>query len=115
MREFDETGMGRLTLPEALRLEGVCDRFESAWRAGQRPRIEDYLRKATGPGRAALLRELLTLEVGYRARAGESPAAEDYHPRFPRNSELIAAVFGEPIPRAGRLWVVDTLEMSESS
>ena len=53
--------------PELIRhLERVCDRFEDAWRAGQRPRFEDYLGDMPEPGRSALLRELLLLELAYR-------------------------------------------------
>jgi hypothetical protein len=38
------------------RVDELCDRFEAAWKAGQRPRIEDYLGAATEPERSLLLR-----------------------------------------------------------
>ena len=50
------------------RIDRVCDRFEAAWRAGRRPRIEDYLGEAAGPERSALLRELLLAELECRRR-----------------------------------------------
>ena len=53
------------------RVEAVCDRFEAAWKAGGRPRIEDYLGDLPEPGRSALLHALLELELAYRDRAGE--------------------------------------------
>ena len=39
-------------------LERACERFEDAWRAGQRPRIEDYL--GAMPEAVALLKRLAT-------------------------------------------------------
>jgi WD40 repeat protein/serine/threonine protein kinase len=55
-------------------LERVCDRFEDAWRAGQRPRFEDYLGDMPEPGRSALLRELLLLELAYRRLQATDPS-----------------------------------------
>jgi len=43
----------------ASQAEGAWDRFEAAWRAGQRPQIEDYLSAVREAQRTALLRELL--------------------------------------------------------
>jgi serine/threonine-protein kinase len=69
--------------PQARRAERECDRFEAAWKAGQRPRIEDYLAAVPEPERPALLRELLSLEVDYRRLAGDLPRAEEFRARFP--------------------------------
>ena len=38
------------------RLEEVCCRFEQSWRAGPRPRLEDFLAGAEGFERQVLLR-----------------------------------------------------------
>ena len=43
----------------AGRVDEACDDFERAWKAGRRPRIEEYLARAIAPERPALLRELL--------------------------------------------------------
>jgi hypothetical protein len=67
----------------ARRVDEVCDRFESAWRQGPRPRLEDYLGNGPAADRSALLRELLPLEVYYRGRHGESCTAAEYRVRFP--------------------------------
>jgi eukaryotic-like serine/threonine-protein kinase len=85
--------------PTLLRhAEGVCRRFEAAWKAGQRPRIEDHLRDTPEPERCALLRELIEVEVEYRQRAGEAPLAEEFQRRFP---DLDAAwLAGALAPRA---------------
>jgi eukaryotic-like serine/threonine-protein kinase len=73
--------------------QGTCDRFESAWRAGQHPCIEDYLEKADAPDRPALLHVLLALELGLRRSVGEHPAPQEYLSRFPQSLDLVKAVF----------------------
>jgi tetratricopeptide (TPR) repeat protein/serine/threonine protein kinase len=78
----------------ALRVEQVCDRFEAAWQAGQRPGIEDYLRDSAESEQPALLRELLAFELEYRRRAGENPTVNEYLARFPTQNEVIRAGFG---------------------
>src|SRR5439155_971509 len=82
-------------LPLAREVEAAYQRFESAWRAGRRPPIEDYLGSLPGPARAVLLRELLELEVAGRRRAGETVPPEDYRQRFPEHAALIGSVFRE--------------------
>jgi eukaryotic-like serine/threonine-protein kinase len=100
----NETSEVHETLPLDLarRLDPVCDRFEDAWLA--RPRIEDFLEDVAEPDRPALLRELLWLDLDYRARRGERPLAEEYRRRLPRYAALIDAIFGTdpPVPLAGR-------------
>jgi serine/threonine protein kinase len=86
-----------LPLDVARRLDPVCDRFEAAWLAG--PSIEDFLADVAEPDRPALLRELLWLDLDYRARGGgERPLAEEYRRRLPGHAALIDAVFGAALP-----------------
>jgi serine/threonine-protein kinase len=84
--------------PQSLtdRVDEACDRFEAAWLAGTRPRIEDYLPETAGPERESYLRELLTLELAYRRRDGERPHYEDCAARFPEHRSVVAALFGVP-------------------
>lgn len=70
----------------------LCDQFETAWKSQQAPRIEDYLVHTRESARPALLRELLLLEVDYRARAGQVPAASEYRARFPDFVGVVNAV-----------------------
>jgi serine/threonine protein kinase len=56
--------------------------FEEAWEAGKRPTIEDYLQGA-GMERAALLLELVHVDLERRLKAGELAHVEDYILRFP--------------------------------
>jgi tetratricopeptide (TPR) repeat protein/WD40 repeat protein len=65
------------------RAEQACDGFEAAWKAGQRPRLEDHLAAVPEAERPALLRELVLLEVDYRRLAGEQPGADELLARFP--------------------------------
>src|SRR5262249_28734767 len=86
------------SLAQQREIDQVCQRFEAAWKAGQRPRIEDYLREMPEPGRSALLRELILLEADYRRLAGETPRPEDYE-RFPDlDPSGLAGVLAAPEP-----------------
>ncbi len=79
------SGKGHRKLPFALAhaVDQACDRFESARRAGARPAIEEFLSTVPVEAQEILRDELITLEVRYRRRAGETPRAEDYNARFP--------------------------------
>ena len=70
-------------------MDEACDRFEMAWKAGLRPRIEDYLGGDADPERASLLHGLLVLDLVYRRRQGERPAPEEYRARFPESVDLV--------------------------
>jgi serine/threonine protein kinase len=90
-------------LPESLarQVDQVCNRFEAAWKAGGQPRLEDFLGDVPEPGRAALLRELISLDAYYRRRGGAGCAAEDYQARFPTlDAAWLAAALAEVVPQA---------------
>jgi serine/threonine protein kinase len=76
----------------AGQVDTVCDQFESAWRQGTRPRVEDFLGDITEPNRTVLLRELLHIDWDYRQRAGEEPTVDEYRPRFPEHEVVIRDV-----------------------
>jgi tetratricopeptide (TPR) repeat protein len=65
------------------RADQECDRYEAAWIAGQRPRIEDHLAAVSEAEQPALLCELILLEIDYRHLAGERPHADEFLARFP--------------------------------
>jgi WD40 repeat protein/serine/threonine protein kinase len=90
MTAVSSQSASRLPLAQALRLNEVCNRFELAWKAGRRPRIEDYLGDTLEPERSALARELVALDIDYRRQAGEHPRTEDYRAFF------AAGDLGEP-------------------
>jgi hypothetical protein len=76
-------------LSVAERIDAACDRFESEWKAGHRPRIEDYLAGSPGPDRALLLSALLAVEVELRRRAGLPTDADSFRVRFPADGETV--------------------------
>jgi RNA polymerase sigma factor (sigma-70 family) len=81
--------------PEAVaRIDRACDRFEAAWKAGAGPRIEDYLGDAADLERAALLEQLLLLDLDYRTRQGQTPDVAEYCARFPDLAAQVRDIFG---------------------
>jgi tetratricopeptide (TPR) repeat protein len=67
----------------ARRIDEACNRFEVAWRTGGTPQVLDFLVGWEGAERAALLRELVLLEMHYRQGRGEDCHPEEYLQRFP--------------------------------
>jgi eukaryotic-like serine/threonine-protein kinase len=86
----------RSALPPALAtsIDALCDRFEAAWKAGERPRLETYLGDVSEAGRAAAAWELLRVEAYYRRHAGEEPDPSEYQTRMPMldTVELVGAL-----------------------
>jgi predicted Ser/Thr protein kinase len=78
----------QLSSNEVWQIEQVCDEFEAAWKAGQNPKLESFLRQAKGRLRDVLVLQLLPLELEYRWRAGEVPRGAEYELRFPSLSNV---------------------------
>jgi serine/threonine protein kinase/formylglycine-generating enzyme required for sulfatase activity len=93
MNEDQPPGTRSLPLSQELRVNVACDRFEKAWKDGQRPRMEEYLAEVPEPERVPLFGELLALEIELRSNDGDKPTPEEYHWRFGEHIELINAVF----------------------
>ena len=93
MSQSEASDGGCLPLTQFGQIVGACDRFEAEWRAGRRPRIEQYLAEASEPCRSALLRELLALELELRRGRGERPEPGEYRARFPEHSAVVDAAF----------------------
>jgi serine/threonine-protein kinase len=89
------TAPGLLSVSGLRRLVASCDRFEAAWRAGRRPRIEDELAGVTESERPAWLQGLLVLELELRGPRGGQAMLQEYQTRFPDYAEVVAAVVGE--------------------
>jgi tRNA A-37 threonylcarbamoyl transferase component Bud32 len=87
----------RLPLDALRRIDRLCERFERASQDGSSAIIEDYLAALCGDAlaRAALLRELLALELEYRARRCGRLERADYLARFPGDARLVELVFAE--------------------
>jgi serine/threonine protein kinase/formylglycine-generating enzyme required for sulfatase activity len=63
-----------LRVDELEQVVDACDRFEAAWKAGQRPAIEEYVAGVPQHARKRLERELLALEIELKQRSGEATA-----------------------------------------
>jgi serine/threonine-protein kinase len=88
-----DPGGGDLQPTIAARIDEACDRFEAAWRAGRRPRIEEVLEAEAEPWRPELLRHLLAVELAYRRRGEERTTADEYRQRFPGYDQLFSRLF----------------------
>ncbi len=73
-------------------VEQVCDRFETAWKAGERPRLEAYIEQVDETARTPLLRELVSIDWEYRIRTGDVASASDYEARFPSLGALLEKI-----------------------
>jgi len=93
MNDVPPSDSDAVPLSVELRVDRACTRFEAAWQAGQQPRIEEYLAGVETSERPVFLRELLLLDLDYRGKAGEQPAAAEYHARFAEDAAVIDAVF----------------------
>jgi WD40 repeat protein len=101
-------GIDGLPAPLLLHAEGLCRQFEAAWKAGERPAIEDYLADLAEPEHTALLHELVQIEAEYRRCAGERAEPAEYGERFPDlDAEWLSGVlatlpaFAVPGPGSG--------------
>ena len=93
MGRQDRVGEAKVLSTDAKTVEHICQRFEDAWQAGGAPRLEDFLEQAPAADRDALLRDLLRLELSYRAGQGPGATPEEYQARFPAHADCIAAAF----------------------
>jgi tetratricopeptide (TPR) repeat protein len=90
------------SLDVVAEIDAACDRFESEWQAGRRPRMEAYLAAASERARGGLLAELLRVEIAHRAAQGETLLPQDYTPRFPEHASMIDTLLarGQAAPPA---------------
>jgi serine/threonine protein kinase len=100
------------------RIDGLLDEFERAWNSGQQPRIEPLVDSVEADHFWPLLRELIALDLHYRALAGCPLPCEDYEQRFPRQRDLIRRMFGEtavpdgPMPPKGEASPAATFDVN---
>ena len=113
MADSEPTLDPSLGLSTQTQIDQVCDRFERAWRAGGRPRVEDYLGDWQGRARDRLLRELLGLDIAYRRQSGEVPQRQEYVQRFPEHAWLVQDAF--PTPQDSSQSQTDLSTMTEAS
>ena len=59
-------------------IDQLCDKFEAAWTAGKQPKIRNVLAKIPAKHHAAVLEQLIPVEVECRIIAGQQTSASDY-------------------------------------
>ena len=101
-------------LARARRVHQACERFESDWRRGAQPRLEDFVDASCPEDRPALFSELLPLEIELRRERGDRPCSTEYLARFPDLENVIVETFRDPELAAGdspvtAAWNSDTL------
>lgn len=83
-------------------LDELCDRFESAWLAGESPSVEEFLADVPEANRQGdALRELLKLETHYRQKTNAVPTVEELRGRFPSLGSVMLRGLIEPLRSRG--------------
>jgi uncharacterized protein (TIGR03067 family) len=102
------------SLSTAKRIDAACDRFESEWKAGSRPRIEDHLAAAPETDREALRKALRAIELELQSRAvaettaPQSSVHSENQP--PPDTTIQPGVKSDPSPNViGRFGIRGTL------
>ena len=89
------TDQGSKPAEQSLRtlVDSVCDRFESAWKSGEQPVLEDYLEEIGDIHRETMFRELLYLDLAYSQKQGPPPCQQSYRDRFVEFNDVVVEVF----------------------
>jgi serine/threonine protein kinase/tetratricopeptide (TPR) repeat protein len=93
MKVLPTTDGATILLDDRKRIDSVCDRFEAAWRRGERPDLLSFLSGIAEPVRSQLFRELLALELELRRGDGERLDPRSYRDRYREYSAIIDAAF----------------------
>ncbi len=92
----------RSALADLQQIDALCDRFEEAWRTGQRPDLAEFLATAPPGVRAHLFRDLLSLDLEYCRQRGEQPDFRSYRERFPELQPAVETAFeSQPVNSTG--------------
>ena len=82
-----------LSSRQLLVIDEICERFETALRGGDAPRIEEYLDEAGDDFESEqIFAHLLAVEVDFRLARGDSVHPHEYRSRFPARSAAIAQI-----------------------
>ena len=79
----------------ASRVDQLCDEFETQWKSGSQPAIEDLLQQVAESDRPVLFRDLLILELALLSNAGRVPDKASYSQRFPEFASVVVEVLRE--------------------
>jgi serine/threonine protein kinase/WD40 repeat protein len=79
-----ERDSSETNLPDAIRIDEICDEFEAARQAGKSIAIEDFLTRVPEALVPRLIEELVGLEIDYRRNDGLPVDLEAIRKRFPQ-------------------------------
>ncbi|MGI9427608.1 MAG: WD40 repeat domain-containing serine/threonine protein kinase [Bythopirellula sp.] len=96
-------------------LDEICDRFEAAWCACERLRIEDLIEGVEEPLRSRLLQELVALEVAYRRELGQTPNLAEYDTRFSADAVTVLEAFDCPSEDNPPTDIAETVQLGYTS
>ena len=83
-----------MSAPELTRdrqFDDICNEFEDAWVASDRPDISAYLNRVEPESEVDLLRSLLEVDVELRVKAGQVVLPDDYRSIHPVAPEIVSA------------------------
>lgn len=95
MNSRNETDFEQLPSDLMLKINQLCDQFESELKQENLPSISAYLDDIAVEYRDVILKELIPLEVEHRFEQGEQPDSSEYLTQFPAlNQEWVLTVIG---------------------
>lgn len=86
-----------LSVQAAQQVDELCDDFETKVRAGEAPRIEEYLQQVEPRVEVPLLRELLAVEWDYQIQSGNKPDLAAYQARFPAHADFVQKLHAQAV------------------
>lgn len=93
MTAYPSGDRGGLSVDAYARIDELCDRFESAWRAGNRPDPVAFVAEIEERARRQLLVALLALDLEFQVESGKRPDPAVYRAQFPDYLDVIDEVF----------------------
>ena len=83
MKSHNNADYEQLPSDLMLKINQLCDQFESELKQGMLPSITVYLDEVPSQYQDVILKELIPLEVRHRSQQGKRPQASDYLDPFP--------------------------------
>lgn len=84
------------TIDAHIRVDQLCDEFESLWQQQQSPpNLDDFINRGAADCRADLAFELVVLDRHYRESSGDSWTRQDYLNALPDWSAAVSRAFGQ--------------------
>ena len=79
-----------IPLAVVQQIDSACDQFESDWKSGNHPQIEDFLAKVDAAHARELLKALLQVELELLRRDGQPISAESFAGRFSEFGDVVS-------------------------